>query len=61
MKPLHFSKPASDELTEAIRWYESHRAGLGGGFYDAVVKTTELVRAHPHTSRRPGYWQHRPK
>ena len=98
MKPVQFSKPASDELAEAVRWYEARRPGLGGDLYDAVVKTIDLIRTHPeigaqragrsdarqlsvsrfpftivyqvhdndiyvvavaHTSRRPGYWQHR--
>ena len=98
MKPFRFGTPASAELAEAVRWYESRRTGLGADFYDAVVRTIERIRAHPeigtprtgrlpsrefrvdrfpykvvyrvrdediyvvaiaHTSRRPGYWQHR--
>ena len=47
MKPFQFSKPAADELTEAVRWYEMRRAGLGGDLYDAVVRTIDLIRAHP--------------
>jgi len=38
---------ASDEFTEAIRWYEGKRTGLGGEFYDAVVRATDLIREHP--------------
>ncbi len=47
MKPFHFSDPASEELTEAVRWYEQRRSGLGGEFYDAVVRTIDLIRANP--------------
>ena len=47
MKPFRFSTPASTEFTEAVRWYESRRAGLGADFYDAVVRTIERIRAHP--------------
>lgn len=47
MKLIQFSQPASDELTEAVRWYEMRRSGLGGEFYDAVVRTIELIRTHP--------------
>ena len=47
MKPFQFSKPASDELTEAVRWYETRRSGLGSDFYDAIVRTIDLIRAHP--------------
>ena len=47
MKPFLLSKPASDELTEAIRWYETRRSGLGGDFYDAVVHAIDLIRTHP--------------
>jgi plasmid stabilization system protein ParE len=47
VKPFQFSKPASDELTAAIRWYEHRRSGLGGDFYDAVTRTIDLIRTHP--------------
>ena len=39
--------PASDEFTEGIRWYEQKRAGLGGEFYDAVVRAVDLIREQP--------------
>jgi plasmid stabilization system protein ParE len=47
VKPVQFSEPASDELTAAIRWYEMRRSGLGAELYDAVVRTIDLIRAHP--------------
>jgi plasmid stabilization system protein ParE len=47
VKPVRIAPPASDEFTEAIRWYERKRAGLGGEFYDAVGRATDLIREHP--------------
>lgn len=47
MKPFQFSTPASIELSEAIRWYETRRVGLGADFYDAIVRTIDLIRKHP--------------
>ena len=47
MKPVRIASPASEEFTEAIRWYEGKRVGLGGEFYDAVVQTVGLMRQHP--------------
>ena len=47
MKPFQFSKPASVELTAAIRWYERQRTGLGGDLFDAIVATIDLIRTHP--------------
>ena len=38
MKPVQFSKPASDELTGAARWYETRRSGLGADFDDEIVR-----------------------
>ena len=55
MKPFRFSTPASDELTEAVRWYETRRTGLGADFYEAVVRTIELIQTHPDIGTlRPG-------
>ena len=57
MKPVQFSQPASDELAEAIRWYEDRRTGLGRELYDAVVATVDLLQTHPEigTLRRGRY------
>ena len=46
-RPVRSSEPASDELAEAVRWYESRRAGLGGEFFDAVVATVSLIETNP--------------
>lgn len=47
MRPLRSARPASDELTEAVRWYETRRSGLGGEFFDAVVQTFALIQGRP--------------
>ena len=47
MKPLAISDPASEELREAVRWYEERRAGWGARLLDAVSHTFDLLRAHP--------------
>ncbi len=41
------AQPASDELTEAVRWYEKQRSGLGGDFLDAVAATLSLIESKP--------------
>jgi hypothetical protein len=47
VKPFHFSEPAAEELTEAVRWYEHRRPGWGGKLFDAVTKTIERIQRHP--------------
>ena len=60
MKPFRFSQPASDELSEAIRWYEARRSGLGGELFEAVVRTVDLIRTHPDIGLlRPGRYASR--
>jgi hypothetical protein len=46
VKPVHFSDPASAELSAAIRWYERRRDGLGAELFDAVVATIDLIQSH---------------
>ena len=46
-RPVRSSEPASDELAEAVRWYESRRTGLGGEFFDAVAATVARVESNP--------------
>ena len=41
------SEPASDEFTEAVRWYEVRRPGLGAEFFNAVASTVSLIEANP--------------
>lgn len=61
MKPFHFSAPAAEELTEAIRWYENRRRGLGGDFHDAIVRAIDLIRSHPDIGTPgKGRFSHRP-
>lgn len=39
--------PASEELKDAVGWYEVRRGGLGAEFFDAVGHTLNLIEAHP--------------
>src|SRR5262245_19963771 len=52
VKPVYFSELASSELTEAVRWYEHRRIGLGAELFDAVVTTIETIRSHPEIGGR---------
>ena len=47
MKPLRISELASEELREAVRWYEDRRSGWGGRLFDAVSHSVELIEAYP--------------
>ena len=38
---------ASVEFSEAVRWYEERRSGLGAEFFDAVSSTLETIAAGP--------------
>jgi plasmid stabilization system protein ParE len=44
---VRIAEPASDELTAAVRWYESRRPGLGADLFDAVTATIELTVRQP--------------
>jgi plasmid stabilization system protein ParE len=46
-RPIRTSEPASDEFSEAVRWYDTRRSGLGGEFFDAVAATISLIETHP--------------
>ena len=46
-RPIRSSEPASVEFSEAVRWYEARRAGLGGKFFDEVVAILALIEANP--------------
>jgi plasmid stabilization system protein ParE len=41
------SEFASEELTEAIRWYEERRPGLGAELLDAIVATVAVIESQP--------------
>ena len=47
MKPLTISAPASEELREAVQWYEERRPGWGARLFDAVAHSFDLLIAHP--------------
>ncbi len=44
---VRITGPASEELTDAVRWYETQRPGLGAELFDAVVATIELIERQP--------------
>lgn len=44
---VRVSEPASDELTDAVRWYETRRPGLGAELFDAVAATIEGIERQP--------------
>ena len=46
-RPTRSSEPASEEFSEAVRWYEARRSGLGGEFFDAVGATLSLIETNP--------------
>jgi len=43
----HTARPAAEELAAAVAWYEERRAGLGSGFYDAIVRTMNRIAEMP--------------
>ena len=47
MKLFLFSDLASEELAEAVRWYEERRSGWGGRLFDAVAHTIDEIREYP--------------
>jgi plasmid stabilization system protein ParE len=52
---LRSIQQASDEFTEAVRWYEKRRPGLGGEFFDAVCATMALIEARPEIGTVVGF------
>ena len=46
-RAVQFSEPASEELAEAVRWYETRRGQLGAEFFDAVSATVSHIEANP--------------
>jgi plasmid stabilization system protein ParE len=46
-RPVRSSEPASDELMEAVQWYETRRTGLGAEFFDAILDTLAVIETSP--------------
>lgn len=48
---------AREELIDAMRWYEAHRAGLGDEFLQAVVDVEAKIAEAPNrwTEIEPGF------
>ena len=44
---VRIAGPASEEFTEAVRWYETRRPGLGAELYDAVNATIDGIERQP--------------
>jgi plasmid stabilization system protein ParE len=47
IRPIRTAKPASEELTAAVQWYERQRAGLGREFFDAILGTIDRISETP--------------
>ena len=47
MLPVRTCSAASLELTEAVRWDETKRPGLGGDFLDEVARTIDRLALTP--------------
>lgn len=45
--PVRISEEADAEMTEAARWYETHRAGLGAEFLDAIDAAVARIAESP--------------
>ena len=45
--PIRISEEADAEMAEAARWYETHRAGLGTDFLDAVEAAVARISETP--------------
>ncbi|MBI3767490.1 MAG: type II toxin-antitoxin system RelE/ParE family toxin [Deltaproteobacteria bacterium] len=46
-RTVRTGEPASEELIDAVRWYETRGPGLGGEFFDAVAEMLTLIEARP--------------
>jgi plasmid stabilization system protein ParE len=47
MPTLRVHADASEELAEAVKWYEARRVGLGRELFDAVTDCVETLQATP--------------
>jgi len=46
-RALRSSQPASEELGEAVRWYETQRQDLGTEFFAAIDATIGMLTLRP--------------
>jgi plasmid stabilization system protein ParE len=46
-RTLRVHTDASEELAEAVQWYEARRRGLGRELFDAVVASVESLQETP--------------
>jgi toxin ParE1/3/4 len=54
-RPLRISEEAQVEATEAWRWYEASRAGLGADFLAMLDEALRRIESNPGSgSRLPG-------
>ena len=53
-RALRTIQQASDEFTEAVRWYEERRSGLGAEFFDTVSAAMALIAVRPETGTTIG-------
>jgi len=44
---VRIAAAATEEFTEAVRWYETRRPGLGAELYDAVNATIDGIERQP--------------
>nr|VFK66083.1 MAG: hypothetical protein BECKUNK1418G_GA0071005_107827 [Candidatus Kentron sp. UNK]VFK69369.1 MAG: hypothetical protein BECKUNK1418H_GA0071006_10132 [Candidatus Kentron sp. UNK] len=47
LEKVKFTKEASDEFMESVKWYESAARGLGLGFTDEIGSTIERIKRNP--------------
>ncbi len=52
MKRLLVDRQASQEIDDAVDWYETQREGLGFRFLDILDQTLQLVADHPESYSR---------
>ena len=52
MTPVRFAPEVSDELAEAVLWYEARRPGLGSEFLDEVQAILPLIGTGPRSFPR---------
>ncbi len=51
--PIRISEEADSEMTDAARWYELHRAGLGLEFLAAIDTAVARIEENPRIGTQP--------